>query len=405
MMMRNRVVAGVCAGAALCASSTVAGPITPPPGPVAGTPGPEPRIAINAENSPGDADSVYRIVSPGSYYLDRNVIGANGKHGIEIVSSNVTLDLNGFAVVGVTGSLDGIATSGLRRHLSIRNGTVSGWASDGINLLTGGAGSNAIVEGVISATNGAMGIRVGENSIVRSCVSQGNGSTGINAGASVVIEDCVSRGNTGDGFSLTGLDAALSGCIARENSGSGVFSSFSARLANCTLSQNGGGGAFLGDGAMLTDCTVRANSSDGITIGARGMIRDCVVDGSGDDGIVTGIACQVRDCTSSSNGGDGVQPVGGGTSVLGCSFDGNGTSSEGAGVRITSGNDNRIEGNSSNNNDIGFYITTFGNIIIRNSCTDNTEDFDVLGQSGLGTIILASDLSLSSSNTFANVRY
>ena len=51
------------------ASPAFSGSLTPPAGPVAPTPGPEPRIAINATNTPGDADSVYRIAQPGSYYL------------------------------------------------------------------------------------------------------------------------------------------------------------------------------------------------------------------------------------------------------------------------------------------------------------------------------------------------
>ena len=48
---------------------------TPPAGPVASTPGPEPRTAVNAASTPGDADSLYRITQPGSYYLTENLAG------------------------------------------------------------------------------------------------------------------------------------------------------------------------------------------------------------------------------------------------------------------------------------------------------------------------------------------
>jgi hypothetical protein len=75
------------------------GPLTPP-----GAPAPtmktlqqvEPRIEINATNTPGDADSIFKITEPGSYYLTGNVAGVSGKHGIEIAASDVTLDLMGF---------------------------------------------------------------------------------------------------------------------------------------------------------------------------------------------------------------------------------------------------------------------------------------------------------------------
>ncbi|HYD01608.1 MAG TPA: hypothetical protein VEB22_10315, partial [Phycisphaerales bacterium] len=47
-----------------------AGPLNPPVGPVAPTAKPiaevEPRTAINAANTPGDADSLFRITQPGS---------------------------------------------------------------------------------------------------------------------------------------------------------------------------------------------------------------------------------------------------------------------------------------------------------------------------------------------------
>ena len=57
----------------------------------------EPRIAINTASTPGDADSVFRITQPGSYYLTGNTSGVAAKHGIEIDASDVTLDLMGRA--------------------------------------------------------------------------------------------------------------------------------------------------------------------------------------------------------------------------------------------------------------------------------------------------------------------
>ena len=67
----------IAALAAMLATIVLAGPLTPPAGPVAPTPGPEPRIPINATNTPGDADSLFRITQPGSYYLTGNLLGAS----------------------------------------------------------------------------------------------------------------------------------------------------------------------------------------------------------------------------------------------------------------------------------------------------------------------------------------
>ncbi|HVZ93498.1 MAG TPA: hypothetical protein VG797_03210 [Phycisphaerales bacterium] len=76
-----------------CTGPLFAGPLTPPAGPVAPTTGPEPRVAINAANTPGDADatpSMFKITQPGSYYLTGNITGTSGKAGIEVASSDVT---------------------------------------------------------------------------------------------------------------------------------------------------------------------------------------------------------------------------------------------------------------------------------------------------------------------------
>jgi hypothetical protein len=66
----------------------------------------EPRVPV--QSLPGDANSLHVINEPGSYYLTDNITGVSDKNGIEIASDNVTLDLKGFALIGVPGSGDGI---------------------------------------------------------------------------------------------------------------------------------------------------------------------------------------------------------------------------------------------------------------------------------------------------------
>ncbi len=90
---------GLAAGTFLTAGRAEAGPLNPPAAP-ASTPGPEPRIAVNAQNTPGNPDNLFRITQPGSYYLTGNIIGQSGRNGIQIAADNVTIDLMGFALLG-----------------------------------------------------------------------------------------------------------------------------------------------------------------------------------------------------------------------------------------------------------------------------------------------------------------
>jgi hypothetical protein len=43
----------------------------------------EPRTPIDSAHTPGDADSVYKIVNGGSYYLTGDLAGETGKAGID----------------------------------------------------------------------------------------------------------------------------------------------------------------------------------------------------------------------------------------------------------------------------------------------------------------------------------
>ncbi len=87
----------------------------------------EPRTDVL--NLTSDDSFMFIITNSGSYYLTTNIVGVPGKNGIKIASGNVTLDLNGFAVIGVTNSYDGILVDGSssRTNTTVRNGTVTGW--------------------------------------------------------------------------------------------------------------------------------------------------------------------------------------------------------------------------------------------------------------------------------------
>ena len=97
----------------------------------------DPRTPIDATNTPGDADSLFRIALPGSYYLTGNVTGVAGKHGIEIAANGVTLDLMGFDLVGVPGSLAGVRETVDATDTAVVNSSVRNWAI-GVDLAARG---------------------------------------------------------------------------------------------------------------------------------------------------------------------------------------------------------------------------------------------------------------------------
>ena len=107
-MQRLAVRLRSCAATLLVVGSfAVAGPLSPPPGPVVATNKTlaevEPRTAINLATTPGDSNSIFKIIAPGSYYLTDNITGVASKSGIEVAANGVTIDLMGFDVSGVSG--------------------------------------------------------------------------------------------------------------------------------------------------------------------------------------------------------------------------------------------------------------------------------------------------------------
>src|SRR5262245_54958472 len=124
MRTRPATTAAIVLAATAATLPAWAGPLDPPAGPIASTPGPEPRIPISAATTPGDANSLFQITHPGSYYLTGNITGVAAFHGIEIMASSVTLDLCGFTLAGGVGTLNGIAVGPNLRRLEIHSGSL-----------------------------------------------------------------------------------------------------------------------------------------------------------------------------------------------------------------------------------------------------------------------------------------
>jgi hypothetical protein len=446
----TRTVLSLCAlalGGLITGGLLFAGPLNPPAGPVASTyktlTEVEPRTAINATNTPGDADSLYKIVAPGSYYLTGNIAGAAGKHGIEIAASGVTLDLAGFELLGVPGSLDGVSATVGVNNVQVRNGSVRSWGDEGLDFTNGGSISitdvsvltcagfgisinpNSTATRCKTVSNGAGGIATGTNCVVTACTAQGNTGGGILAWVGCTVVDCTATTNTGNGIS-TSNGSTIAGCAAIDNTANGISVASGCTISNCSAANNDLHGIVGTDGITVSGCTVRANFQNGITLNETAAVehcsalsnsgigiscrsgtvadcaaranavgisvtgatvRGCAASGNNGDGIVADEGSQVIDNHAAGNSGDGIQA----TSF--CMVRGNDCYSnrtsvpDGAGIHIT-GIYNRIEANTCTRNDRGIDVDAQANVILRNTCGFNSSgSWSIAANNNLAPIV------------------
>ncbi len=391
--------ASLITSAALLAPRVTAGPLSPPVGPVASTyktlAEVEPRIAINATNTPGDpigdpSPSLFKITQPGSYYLTGNVTGVIGKHGIEIASGGVTIDLGGFDLSGVAGmgSFSGIVLTVISApNITIKNGSVRDWGNNGIALNLS-LSSNALVSDVHASGNVGNGIQSTlPGTVLSRCTASGNGNIGLYAGVGSTMSNCTASGNGNGGLYASG-GSAVSNCSASNNVGTGITVGISSSVSDCAALSNDAYGISAQTGSTITRCSCETNILDGINTGICTTVSECSVYSNDGDGISVGDGSSVLRCTTRLNGNDGIR-IGGGCAIREnqCTADGRGAAG-GAGIHAT-GADNRIDGNNCSGADRGIDIDAAGNLIVRNSCTGNTTNWDIVINNKVGPIVVA----------------
>ena len=245
--------------AIVIAAVCLAGPLDPP-----GPPGsPETEMKNLNEIEPRNIiDSLpYRITNSGSYYATANLVGTNG-HGIVIDASYVTLDLNGFAIVGATNAQwwepapastnIGVNIPEIQDDIKIRNGAIRHWGQNGIRGILA---KNSRIEKVIVANCGST-----------------NGYAGVDVGVTWVVEDCVLIKNSGDG--ITAGNATVRRTEARENGRHGINTG-GGRVENCTVRGNFEDGIYASFGTVVRNCMADSNSSNGIRV-----VNGCLVVGN-----------------------------------------------------------------------------------------------------------------------------
>ncbi len=394
----------------LAPSAAQAGNLTPPAGPITPTAKPlaeiEPRVAITTANTPGDADSVFRITQPGSYYLAASVAGVVGKSGVEIAASDVMLDLNGFALIGLAGTLDGVVVSTPgSQNVAIRNGAIRAWGGDGVDTVNA---DNVILEQLLLAANTADGIHAeGNNVIVRNCVARSNGANGINLlQPGAAAEFGAARAAASDDGKSDPKPNPRTPAPQAPGAPRGVNGSDGSLVIGCTAQSNSISGIVVGFGCTVADCVSRSNLGVGIGAWSDSTIERCTAVGNIDSGIDVISSCRIAGCTCNSNG-LGISAELGQSTITDCylsanTSDGirtsgdclitrntclvNGNSGSGAGIHTSAGG-SRIADNFVEHNDRGLDIDNADNQISGNAVRLNTDNYDIVAGNQLNILL------------------
>lgn len=360
-----------------------AGPLNPPAGAVASSyktlTEVEPRIAISAANTPGNATSTFVISQPGSYYLTGNVTGESGKCGVRITADHVTLDLNGFQVVGVAGALVGVGDDGssTRVGITVRNGIVRNWPGGGVRFSRFGGSRLHHYNGLTLRSNGV-----------------GTTGAGLECRDSAVVVNCEASGNLGGGFIVT--DGCLAqNCTSFQNTGSGFEAGFGAQISNCVSRDNTGAGFQASGDSLFSGCAAMINDLDGFNV-IRATLNACQASFNTGVGFVGGSGSSFTDCNAANNTAGGISVST--STVRGCQV-----IAGVYGIRV-SGSDSRIEDNNVSAATTGFEVIGSGNFIIKNTASGGTTRYSIGGTNTVGPIVTATGIITSTVPT-ANFEY
>ena len=185
------------------------------------------QVLIN-QSTLNAAGGTYTITAAGSYKLSGNLIAKNQDTDvIAIATDHVTIDLNGFAILGIADCSGGFPCNGrglgsginIRSgpffNITIRNGTIQGMGGVGISLNS----DSVLVEYMHVRSNAFGGIFIGRASPQSSVIVQHNnvqlnGNDGIQVDSGNVSDNVVSQNGT-NGIEVSNAAGLPTGTVAR----------------------------------------------------------------------------------------------------------------------------------------------------------------------------------------------
>jgi len=218
------------------------------------------------------------IDQPGSYLLTSDMT-----YGIEINTNNVSLDFNGFSIVG-----RGIRTTGSNiENISISNGTIR----DGYGISAGSVRNVSVVNVTVIDCDG--GIRVGIDSLVQDCRVIGCDESGISVGMyskaiSNVVRNVSYDDEDGDHISEGSGMYLGKGSVASDNI-----------VSNCNTKV----GIRAIEGGVIKNNQVRSNSFIGIRCSGNCRISGNDVVDNGFEGIASGFGFIINNTVTGNGGG------------------------------------------------------------------------------------------------------
>jgi hypothetical protein len=176
------------------------------------------------------------IGTSGSYVLTGNLAALGGTDAIDVFAPDVTLDLNGFQILGV-----GVGTgiSGVSTGLTVRNGSVTGFTT---------------------------GIAAGAASKVFQVKTTGNAGTGISGSACLVVESTVD----GNGVGIAAQGCKVENNVIRGNTAAGILGMNNVIVHNHVEGNGGGGILTVGGGGTIQENVINMNATFGISDGILG---------------------------------------------------------------------------------------------------------------------------------------
>jgi hypothetical protein len=240
----------------------------------------------------------------GGAYVLANDLASCGGTCLEVANDRITIDLAGHTIAGPldernqglcsdAGVGAGITTdSGTARQVTtIKNGTITGFFGDGINL---DLSTRNLILNLTSSFNSGGGIFVGARSLVKGCVIADNGGNGITIGDFGQIQDCEITGNAG---------------------GFGIFGGHHMLVKDNIVSGNQLG-INVGDFGTVTYNESSKNTFRGLFSGNRSLVTGNTTNENGigydEAGIATGGLSSVTYNFSNQNGGGGIDVALGG---------------------------------------------------------------------------------------------